>query len=497
MLLQWFPVRSGTSRNQTGSSQARRAGSMSGLLTPAATGGPRARSLSASSPQHPSSHGAPRSPVNRIIQRACSPLGITPSTLPGSNHSASHTAVERHGGNITLETPSEQSLDDPIMAGVHRQRADSDDGYDMTRSLSPSESKRLKSALQSRLTACLLSHNLTAYVTDTHTNIMEFIKSHQEVFKMPAALIDDVELLAQLSRIISELLASICGNLKAKLVTSLAKRMSVMDAAKSLTHSIIEVDASHWNRYAFLRWCLQICLIGISDFKTIPLKDLYSTSLIPSLHRDLHVKIAEALNCNVGIDACETNEQHANATEGNTFDLDHQCSTGELGATYDRGDDLGECDATDDHGDNFGEGDHTMDNQEEDEFCENRDDEKEETGQQEPEVDDGGSGFIQGTNSKHPKFTSTKFWNFMDCSLKAIHKAAREEAGDYEGAGRGAYENAVQNILVEYFQMDLVEFPGSMVVPKLLATTSPHGRQLFRIHCFGTEIRGSILIPIL
>ncbi|KAG1876646.1 hypothetical protein DFJ58DRAFT_721114 [Suillus subalutaceus] len=85
--------------------------------------------------------------------------------------------------------------------------------------------------------------------------------------------------------------------------------------------------------------------------------------------------------------------------------------------------------------------------------------------QQEPEGnedDDAGSGFIKGKNGKPPKFTSRKFWNYVDCSLKAVHQAAREEAGpDYA------------NILVEYFQMDLVEFPGSMVVPKLLKTTSP------------------------
>ncbi|KAG1841275.1 hypothetical protein F4604DRAFT_1690402 [Suillus subluteus] len=149
------------------------------------------------------------------------------------------------------------------MAGVHCRRSDSIDEYDMTQSLSPSQTKKLKlyadevaertgcpwevlhdfvdagsvfhmlidlkansfirideqekatlvdlkelidskdfrSALQTHMTACLLSPNLTAYVDDTHTNIMEFIKNHREVFKIPAALIDDVELLTQLSKI--------------------------------------------------------------------------------------------------------------------------------------------------------------------------------------------------------------------------------------------------------------------------------------------------------
>lgn len=37
-----------------------------------------------------------------------------------------------------------------------------------------------------------------------------------------------------------------------KLVISIAKRMSIMDTAKSLAHGVIEVEACHWNRYTFL-----------------------------------------------------------------------------------------------------------------------------------------------------------------------------------------------------------------------------------------------------
>jgi hypothetical protein len=78
-----------------------------------------------------------------------------------------------------------------------------------------------------------------------------------------------MELLAQLFKIVSDLLSSIHSNLKGKvcissdvqtiiiltapkLVSSLVKRMSIMDTAKSLAHGIIEVDAAHWNRYTFL-----------------------------------------------------------------------------------------------------------------------------------------------------------------------------------------------------------------------------------------------------
>ncbi|KAG1876749.1 hypothetical protein C8R48DRAFT_768338 [Suillus tomentosus] len=525
MLLQRFPVRSGSSNNKTGSSQPRGPGSTSRLLSPAIAGGPRGRSLSASF-QRPSGSGTPRPSGSRnsSIRRERSPLGTIPSVQPGSGHSASHTVVDglSGSGRVVLQTPSEASLDEHITIGVRRRRTDSDDGFDMTQSLSPSQAKKLKmyanqvaeetgcpqevlhkfidagsifhmlidlkaasykrnedqekaallelkelidskdfkSALQSRLTACLLSPNITAYVTDTHTNIMEFIKNHREVFKLPAALIQDVELLAQLSKIVSELLSSIRGNLKAKLVASIAKRMSIMDTAKSLAHGIIEVEAGHWNRYAFLRRCLRIFLIGVGDYKAIPLEDLYSTSLEPSLHADLRAKITMALDCEADMDADEDDQQHAERAED---DMDHTNDKGSEG-------ELGVSNEADDDG-NLGGGEHAMDNGEEEQ---NQD---EETIQQEPEGnedDDAGSGFIKGKNGKPPKFTSAKFWNYVDCSLEAVRQAAREEAGpDYAKSARGVYENAVRNILVEYFQMDLVEFPGSMVVPKLLKTTSP------------------------
>ncbi|KAG2062877.1 hypothetical protein BDR04DRAFT_1164525 [Suillus decipiens] len=325
--------------------------------------------------------------------------------------------------------------------------------------------KNPQSALQSCLTVCLLSPNITVYVTDTHMNIMDFIKNHCEVFKLPAALMQDVELLAQLSKIISELLSSIRGNLKSKLVISIAKHMSIMDTAKSLAHSVIEVEACHWNRYTFLWHCLQIFLIGVSDYKAIPLNDLYSSSLIPSLHKDLCIKIAMTLDCEVGTEADENGKQHGDRLEDSMDHLDGQGSEAQPGVSNDTGG----------NGD-LGEGGHVMDTREEDQFCENHD---EEAGQQEPDKNynddndnnddnDSGSEFSKRKNGKGPKFTLAKFWNFVDCSLEAIHKAAREEAGPaYMKSACRTYKNAVQK------EMDLVEFPGSMVIPKLLKTTSP------------------------
>jgi hypothetical protein len=80
----------------------------------------------------------------------------------------------------------------------------------------------------------------------------------------------------QLSTLVSEALSCIHGNVKAKvsvakntsqnnaklrliqLMSSIIKRSSIIDTARSLSHGCLEVDASHWNRYTFLVWCCSL-----------------------------------------------------------------------------------------------------------------------------------------------------------------------------------------------------------------------------------------------
>ncbi|KAG2126985.1 hypothetical protein BD769DRAFT_1387887 [Suillus cothurnatus] len=123
--------------------------------------------------------------------------------------------------------------------------------------------KDFKSALQSCLT--------------------DFIKNHGKVFKLPATLMQDVELLAQLS-------------------------------------------------------------------KFVTINDLYSSWLIPSLHKDLHIKIAMALDCKVGTEADENGKQHGDCLEDSMDHLDSQGSEAQPGVSNDTGGD----------GD-LGEGGHVMD----------------------------------------------------------------------------------------------------------------------------------------
>ncbi|KAG1866337.1 hypothetical protein C8R48DRAFT_672095 [Suillus tomentosus] len=167
---------------------------------------------------------------------------------------------------------SDGSFDEPITAGVRRQRVDSGAGQGYPVALTPRSTKHLKvyanqvaeevgvpvtslhefvdmlvrivalmlkndgeeklklitnlkellsskdfkSALHNCLTACMLSPNITAYVTDTHPQILDFIKRHQEVFKVPALLFEDAELTAAFAKVVSESLSTIRGNMKTK-----------------------------------------------------------------------------------------------------------------------------------------------------------------------------------------------------------------------------------------------------------------------------------------
>ncbi|KAG2115375.1 uncharacterized protein F5147DRAFT_834423, partial [Suillus discolor] len=160
-------------------------------------------------------------------------------------------------------------------------------------------SKDFESALKSRLTACMLSPNLTAYVTDTQQHVMEFIQGHLELFKISEGLFNDSELRMQLGKLVTWLLATICGQIKTALTTLIIKRTSIMDALKPLIHSGMEVDSSHWTRFAFLRRCIRIFLIGVRDHKKVSLQDLFSPYLIASLHPDLQQHIQQTLKVNL------------------------------------------------------------------------------------------------------------------------------------------------------------------------------------------------------
>ncbi|KAG1892324.1 hypothetical protein F4604DRAFT_1565221, partial [Suillus subluteus] len=189
------------------------------------------------------------------------------------------------------------------------------------------------------------------------------IKNNNEIFKVPKFLFEDIELATQFSKLISKALSSIRGNVKNKLMSSISKCSSIIDTARSLAHGCIEVDATHWNRCAFL--------------------DLYSASLLPSLHRDLRIKVSEGLGIDVGLD-----DTYPDPMGGeNRADLD----------TNHDGDDNE--DEPDENVSSMAEG---------------------------VELDPNDSGF--GGNGKCAVFTSSKFWRFVDASLEGVHKMVKADA---------------------------------------------------------------------
>ncbi|KAG2119031.1 uncharacterized protein F5147DRAFT_767775 [Suillus discolor] len=96
------------------------------------------------------------------------------------------------------------------------------------------ESKDFENGLYNRLFACMLSPNITAYVTDTQHHIMDFITTHSDVFKIPPGMLEDVELRAQLGKSVTKLLTGIRSVIKNALTASVVKRTSIADVTRAL-----------------------------------------------------------------------------------------------------------------------------------------------------------------------------------------------------------------------------------------------------------------------
>lgn len=156
----------------------------------------------------------------------------------------------------------------------------------------------------------------------------------------------------------------------------------------------------HWQRR-----CLRIFLIGTGNYKTIPLKDLYSASLLPSLHRDLRIKVSEGLGIDVGLDDTypdpmvqvhESGVDGSGGNEGSANDTEGGENRADLDTNHDGDDDE---DEPDENVSSMAEG---------------------------VELDPNDSGF--GGNGKRAVFTSSKFWRFVDASLEGVRKMAKADA---------------------------------------------------------------------
>ncbi|KAH9949291.1 hypothetical protein B0H21DRAFT_729497 [Amylocystis lapponica] len=115
------------------------------------------------------------------------------------------------------------------------------------------DSKKFLGSLRDRLLTCLLSPNLTAYVTDFSANVMAFIKKNSTIFGVPSALLQDHDLMKKLTQIVSEDLTDLRGAIKTKIQASIKKHENIGTLARRLAPSTMEVSLAHWARISFLR----------------------------------------------------------------------------------------------------------------------------------------------------------------------------------------------------------------------------------------------------
>ncbi|KAI6017559.1 hypothetical protein BKA83DRAFT_10252 [Pisolithus microcarpus] len=304
--------------------------------------------------------------------------------------------------------------------------------------------KDFEAGLHTRLLACMLSPNLTAYVTDTQQRIMEFIAEHPEVFKVPGGIFDDAELKTLLGKLVTKLLASIRSHVKTQLITSIAKRTCIIDATRNLAHSTsgMELEASHWNRMAFLRRCLRIFLIGTGDHRVVSMDVCFTHSLIPMLKPDMRKKIQQELN--IDIEQIEQQMQEGDEVDINTY-LDDPPAINTEGSTSV----LDPCDST---GTDEDDADGILDSEDPTDGVD--------------DLDDDDSGFR--LDGKRTRFNGQKFWNYVDYMLNLLRDMAHKSTTSNED-----YEKEVGRIMVQIFQDDLADCPGSRKGSRLATVIHP------------------------
>ncbi|KAG1768097.1 hypothetical protein EV702DRAFT_1050113 [Suillus placidus] len=320
-----------------------------------------------------------------------------------------------------------------------------------------------KNGLYNRLFACMLSPNITAYVTDTQLHIMDFITSHCDVFKIPPGMLEDVELRAQLGKSVTKLLTGIHSAIKTALTMSVVKRTSIADVTRALARSGsgMEVDSTHWNRIALLWRLLRIFLIGISDYKSASIKELFSPYLIPSLKQDMRDKVERELGVNIerlegdlfddnyapgsnneASPETPANDNHAPSARRNEngADMDDEELEDQSGVWLGDGDAHGEDEELNAPGNNVENGDDPLDS---------------------------GFGLVEGIPARYNN--TIRFWNFVDHSLLIMRQMSKESSST-----PAEQDKELQKLFIEIFQADLAEFPGGKKLSKLILKTNPH-----------------------
>ncbi|KAG2150282.1 uncharacterized protein EDB93DRAFT_1103516 [Suillus bovinus] len=207
---------------------------------------------------------------------------------------------------------------------------------------------------------------------------------------------------------------------------SVSKRLSIMDALKPLIHSGMEVDSSHWTRFAFLREHIEKAL----NVDMVQLADEF-LEYHPgqgSADQEERSSAYKSLDDPTSHDASST----AAAVTNNLVDEeDRQADPTAICYNWDN------ADANEIPDESFGTPDCAT------------------------------SGF--GLDGGFKKWNKQKFWNYVDAMLEQLHKSAHEQSGG-QTAG---YEDVYRKAMVEFFQLNLQEFPGRHKALSLVKGSQP------------------------
>ncbi|PSR77870.1 hypothetical protein PHLCEN_2v7691, partial [Hermanssonia centrifuga] len=114
-------------------------------------------------------------------------------------------------------------------------------------------SKKFGRGLAKRVLACLLSPNLSAYVTEVTDHVVNFIRKNPVRFKVPLPVLEDPELVEVLAGLVSVYLTDLRSAIKQKMNSSIKKGQDIATLVARLVYKTnIEMTVSHWIRIAFL-----------------------------------------------------------------------------------------------------------------------------------------------------------------------------------------------------------------------------------------------------
>ncbi|KIK75215.1 hypothetical protein PAXRUDRAFT_19184 [Paxillus rubicundulus Ve08.2h10] len=241
--------------------------------------------------------------------------------------------------------------------------------------------KDFEVALQNRLLACMLSPNITAYVTEAQRHIMEFISEHPDIFKVPPAIFEDAELRSQLGKLVTKLLSTIRSQIRSQELMGADGGENVDTGAGADTQTAGTAPRSP---------------VLLPGGQVLGPDSEFGGDAGDSID-------ASFLNIDTNT-AADADAKGIRDTEESSDDLNN--------------------------------------------------------------LDDNDSGF--GLNGKPLRFNGTKLLNYVDYMLNLMHNTACKDF-----VSKQEYEGEVAHIMIQIFQGDLADCPGTRKGSKLLAVIHP------------------------